>query len=65
MGAKPGDRIVVEAEKATQSGRGGVIEQVVQEDPPRYQVRWDDGRTSIVAPSDGAARIEPRRKKSR
>jgi len=52
------DRIVVEAERAAQSGRGDVIEEVLARDPPRFRVRWDDGRTSIVAPSAGVARIE-------
>jgi hypothetical protein len=58
------DRIVVESERATQSGRAGVIEEVLAEDPPRFRVRWDDGRTSIFAPSAGVARIE-RRKRER
>jgi Domain of unknown function (DUF1918) len=53
-----GDRIVVESERAAQSGRAGVIEKVFEEEPPRYQVRWDDGHTSILSPAAGAARIE-------
>ncbi|HSF60803.1 MAG TPA: DUF1918 domain-containing protein [Gaiellaceae bacterium] len=52
------DRIVVESERAAQSGRAGVIEEVLSENPPRFKVRWDDGRTSIFAPSAGVARIE-------
>jgi hypothetical protein len=53
-----GDRIVVESERAAQSGRAGVIEKVLKEEPPQYQVRWDDGHTSIFSPSAGAATIE-------
>jgi hypothetical protein len=53
-----GDRIVVESERVTQPGRAGVIEEVLQEEPPRYLVRWEDGRTSSFAPSAGAATIE-------
>jgi len=53
-----GDRIVVESERAAQAGRAGVIEKVLEEEPPRYEVRWDDGHTSILSPSAGAARIE-------
>ena len=37
------DRIVVESERAAQSGRAGVIEEVLAQDPPRFRVRWDDG----------------------
>jgi hypothetical protein len=58
------DSIVVESERAAQSGRAGVIEEVLGRDPPRFRVRWDDGRTSIFAPSAGVARIE-RRKRER
>jgi len=31
---------------------------VLEEEPPRYEVRWDDGHTSIFSPSAGAATIE-------
>jgi hypothetical protein len=53
-----GDRIVVESERAAQSGRTGVIEKVLEQEPPQYQVRWDDGHTSIFSPSAGTATIE-------
>jgi hypothetical protein len=55
---RKGDRIIVESERADQAGRAGVIEEVLEEEPPRYQVRWEDGRTSIFAPAAGAATIE-------
>jgi Domain of unknown function (DUF1918) len=58
MSGRIGDRIVVEAERADQTGRVGVIEKVLEEEPPRYEVRWDDGHTSIILPSAGAATIE-------
>jgi Domain of unknown function (DUF1918) len=64
MDARVEDRIVVESERADQSGRAGVIEEVLAQDPQRFRVRWDDGRTSIFAPSAGVARIE-RRKRAR
>ena len=57
-----GDTIVVESERVATPGRTGVIEEVLQEQPPRYQVRWQDGRTSIFAPSAGAARIEEKKR---
>jgi hypothetical protein len=58
MRAQTGDRIVVESERAAQASRAGVIEEVLQEDPTRVRVRWDDGHTSILTPSAGVARIE-------
>jgi hypothetical protein len=64
MDAGVKDRIVVESERAGQSGRAGVIEEVLAQDPPRFRVLWDDGRTSIFVPSAGVARIE-RSKKER
>jgi len=56
--AHAGDRIVVESERATQSPRKGVVEEVIAEDPPRLRVRWDDGHMSIVSPAAGAVSIE-------
>jgi hypothetical protein len=58
MTGKIGDRIVVEPKTVTQTGRGGVIEEVLQQEPPRYRVRWDDGRESIIVPASGAVRVE-------
>jgi hypothetical protein len=59
MKAKVGDRIVVEAEKVGQSTRTGVVEEVLAPEPPRLRVRWDDGHSTVFAPTAGAARIEP------
>ena len=60
MDATVGSRIVVESERASRTGRSGVIEEILEHEPPRYRVRWDDGRTSIISPAAGAARIETR-----
>jgi hypothetical protein len=57
-----GDTLVIESERADATGRRGVIEVVLQEQPPRYQVRWEDGHTSILTPSAGAARIEQKKR---
>ena len=66
MDASVGDRIVVESERATQSGQAGIIEEVLSEDPPRFRVLWDDGHTSILAPSAGCAKIEqPKRRRAK
>jgi hypothetical protein len=61
MDAHVGDSIVLESERVGQAAHGGVIEEVLQEKPPRYRVRWEDGHESIVAPAAGAARIEPKK----
>jgi hypothetical protein len=53
-----GDRILVESERAAQPGRTGVIKEVLQEEPPRYLVQWDDGGTSTFVPAAGVATIE-------
>ena len=52
-----GDRVLIESERAGQTGRSGVVEDVLSEQPQRLRVRWDDGRTTIFAPSAGVARI--------
>lgn len=65
MTAQAGDGIVVESERVTQPVRRGVIEEVLQEQPPRFRISWDDGHTSIFAPSAGAARFEKRKKARR
>jgi translation initiation factor IF-1 len=65
MEAQPGDLIVVESERVAQPARRGVVEEVLQEEPPRFRVRWDDGHTSILTPSAGTARIEGRKRARR
>ena len=52
-----GDTIVVESERLAQPQRLGIIEEVLQEQPPRFRVRWEDGRETIFAPSAGAVTI--------
>jgi uncharacterized protein DUF1918 len=64
MTGKIGDRIVVEPKTVAQTGRGGVIEEVLQQEPPRYRVRWDDGRETIIAPTSGAVRVEASKAKT-
>jgi hypothetical protein len=65
MTLKAGDKIVVESEKVAQPGRAGIIEQVLRENPPSVRVRWDDGRTSILTPSAGAAMVIPRKTRAK
>ena len=65
MKGRVGDRIVVESERATRPGRAGVIEEVLQEEPPRYLVRWEDDRISSFTPSAGVARIEQKTRRAK
>ncbi|NUR78577.1 MAG: DUF1918 domain-containing protein [Thermoleophilia bacterium] len=58
MKADVGDKIVFESEKVGQPARAGIVEEILKEDPPRLRIRWEDGHTSIVTPSAGAARVE-------
>ena len=62
MDAHIGDSIVVESERVGQPAHSGVIEEVLQAQPARYRVRWEDGHESIVTPAAGAARIEPKKR---
>lgn len=57
MTFKVGDTIVVESEKAAQPARSGVVEEVLQEDPPRLRVQWEDGHESVLTPQAGAATV--------
>jgi len=57
MRPRSGDKIVVESEKLATPSRAGVIEEVLQQDPARLRVRWEDGHTSILTPAAGAARV--------
>ena len=61
MTVQIGDKIIIAPDKAGSSGREGIIEEVIQNEPPRYLVRWSDNRQSILAPSAGSATIKKRR----
>jgi Domain of unknown function (DUF1918) len=60
--AKVGDGIVVESERAAMTGRRGVIEEILQQDPLRCRVTWEDGRETIFVPQAGSTRIEQRKR---
>jgi hypothetical protein len=60
--AHTGDRIVVESERVSQAPRRGIVEEILQDEPARLRVRWDDGHTSIFVPAAGAVRIEQQSK---
>jgi hypothetical protein len=60
-----GDRVRIESERAGQTGRAGVVEEVLSEQPQRLRVRWDDGRMSIFVPASGVAQFEETKPKRR
>jgi Domain of unknown function (DUF1918) len=67
MKAKPGDRLVLRAKTkrlAPATRRGEIIE-VLDPVQPRYLVRWDDGRETVIAPLGDAITIEPTKKKKK
>jgi hypothetical protein len=66
MGAKAGDRIVVESEQVgTPSREGEILEVMRGALRDRYRIRWSDGHESVFTPSVGSARVVPRAKRGR
>jgi hypothetical protein len=56
--ARPGDIIVIDSTQVGSPAREGeVLKVTVGEFSVRYQVRWGDGRETIISPSGGIARI--------
>jgi Domain of unknown function (DUF1918) len=59
MGAKVGDRIVVESEKVgTSERRGEILEVITHQTGTEYRVRWADGRETAIRPHAGSVRFE-------
>lgn len=63
MAVAVGDRIEVQRTGVQVAPRMGVVESVLSESPGRYQVRWDNGRWSIISATDGALRLVSRAKR--
>ncbi len=53
-----GERVVSESESTERRPRVGTVRKVVRDQPPRYQIEWDDGHESIYTPAAGALRAE-------
>lgn len=58
MEVKEGDRLVVESERVGQPPRTGTVEEVLNLEPLRVRVRWENGGESTLTPDAGAARVE-------
>lgn len=57
--AKIGDRISIDAKKVGQPRRGGIVRGVTQGlAGVRFEIEWDDGSRSIIAPRGGVLLVE-------
>jgi hypothetical protein len=62
---KVGDRISIDAKKVGQPRRGGVVRGVTQGiSGARFEIEWDDGSSSIIAPRAGVLLVERPGKKA-
>ena len=59
-----GDHVEVQPKGIHMQGRIGRVDAVLSHSPPRYQVRWQSGRWSIISATDAALRVLPLRKRA-
>jgi len=57
--ARKADAIITQSPAVRQA-----IEEILEEAPPRFRVRWDDGHESILTPAAGSLHVEPMRAKA-
>jgi Domain of unknown function (DUF1918) len=60
MAVTVGDRVEVQRSGVRVAPRTGIVESILSDSPGRYQVRWDNGRWSIISATDGALRLVSR-----
>jgi hypothetical protein len=59
MEAKAGDRVALDGKKVGQAKRLGVIKHVTRGlSGVRYNIEWDDGTTSTIAPAFGNLTVQ-------
>jgi hypothetical protein len=65
MEAKTGDRISIPAKKVGQPARTGTIAGVTQGlSGTRYEITWDSGERSVIAPGPGTMTVVGRKAKA-
>ncbi len=57
MQVKPGDTIEIPSNKVDVPPRRGKAERIIQEDPLKLEVRWEDDHISILEPAGGTLRV--------
>ncbi len=64
MAFAPGTRVLLASGSVERPPRTGTVTEVLREEPPRYRIRWDDGRETIHTPAAGALRQTDRQSSS-
>lgn len=59
MNVRSGDTIEVPSNKVDQPPRRGTVQEVVQDEPLKITVRWEDGHMSLFEPAGGMLRVLP------
>jgi hypothetical protein len=57
MDLKVGDTIEVPSNKVGTPPRRGLVEEIIEHDPLRIEVTWDDGHRSIFHPAAGNVQV--------
>jgi hypothetical protein len=66
LDAKVGDRISLDAKKVGQPRRAGSVRALIEGiSGVRYEIEWDDGSVSVIAPGAGNLLVERARAKKR
>lgn len=53
-----GDAIHVPSNKVDRPDRHGMVRRVLQDDPLRVEVEWDDGHTTVFVPHAGNVLVD-------
>jgi hypothetical protein len=57
MEVREKDKIEVVSNKVQEPNRQGVVQRVLEEDPLRLEIAWDDGHTTEFMPAGGNLRV--------
>jgi hypothetical protein len=59
MAVQEQDTIEVVSNKVGEPHRRGVVQRILDDDPLRCEVEWEDGHTSELIPTGGNVRVVP------